>query len=118
MSSILQEIRQLEAARERGDLSPEDFTRAKTRLLNTVEEATVLPQAQRQSPGQSPTRAARRQSSDVAPVAWGMLLLALFAAAAMTLLVGQLIGDVTIAFTLVVTVFAAIVIAAFRRLER
>ncbi|MFU1681907.1 hypothetical protein L0Z65_15270 [Phaeobacter sp. BS52] len=46
-----------------------------------------------------------------------MLLLALCAAAVMTVLVGQLVGDITIAFTLVVTVFAAIVVAAFRRLE-
>ncbi|MFV1443362.1 SHOCT domain-containing protein [Phaeobacter sp. JH20_36] len=113
MSAILQEIRQLEAARDRGEISPEEFTKAKTRLLNTVEEATVLPQASRQPVA----RTAVRPSGDVAPGAWGMLLLALCAAAAMTVLVGQLIGDLTIAFTLVVTVFAAIVIAAFRRLE-
>ncbi|AHD11040.1 SHOCT domain-containing protein [Phaeobacter gallaeciensis] len=113
MSAILQEIRQLEAARDRGDISPEDFTKAKNRLLSTVEDATVLPQANRQPP----PRATVRQSGTPASTAWGMLLLALCAATVMTVLVGQLVGDMTIAFTLVVTVFAAIVIAAFRRLE-
>ncbi|APG48528.1 SHOCT domain-containing protein [Phaeobacter porticola] len=111
MSAILQEIRRLEAARDRGDMSPEEFSRTKDQLLSMVEEATVLPRADRQA------QARARPSVDATPGAWGMLVLALCAAGGMTLLVGQLIGDVTIAFTLVVTVFAAIVIAAFRRLE-
>lgn len=59
MSAILQEIRQLEAARDRGDISPEDFTKAKNRLLSTVEDATVLPQANRQP---APRAAADRKS--------------------------------------------------------
>nr|WP_244906656.1 SHOCT domain-containing protein [Phaeobacter piscinae] len=81
--------------------------------MSTVEDATVLPQANRHPP----PRATARQSGTTASTAWGMLLLALCAAAVMTVLVGQLVGDITIAFTLVVTVFAAIVVAAFRRLE-
>ncbi|WP_405117358.1 SHOCT domain-containing protein [Phaeobacter sp. BS23] len=81
--------------------------------MSTVEDAKVLPQANRQPP----PRATARQSGTAASTAWGMLLLALCAAAVITVLVGQLVGDITIAFTLVVTVFAAIVVAAFRRLE-
>ena len=48
---------------------------------------------------------------------WGLVLVGLCAAAIMTFLVGQLIGDITIALTLAVTVFAAVVIAAFQRMQ-
>ena len=51
------------------------------------------------------------------PNPWGMVLIGLACAALMTFLGAQLIGDFTIALTLVACISAAIVVAAFRRLE-
>lgn len=48
---------------------------------------------------------------------WGLILVGLCAAGSMTFLIGRLIGDITIALTLAVTVFAAVVIAAFQRMQ-
>ncbi|WP_255731612.1 hypothetical protein [Phaeobacter sp. B1627] len=48
---------------------------------------------------------------------WGLIFIGLCAAGLMTFLIGRLIGDITIALTLAITVFAAIVIAAFQRMQ-
>ncbi|MBQ4825702.1 MULTISPECIES: SHOCT domain-containing protein [unclassified Leisingera] len=113
MTAIFEEIRRLEAARKKGDISAAEFAEAKGRLLATVEDATVLPPFE----FEPPRREARRETSGTAPGPWGLMLMGLAGAGLLTLLAGQLIGDLTIAFTLVATVFAAIVIAAFRKLE-
>lgn len=109
MTAIFEEIRRLEAARKKGWISASEYAVAKGRLLETVEDATVLP----------PFQAApqRRAMSSSAPGPWGLMLIGLLGAGALTFIAGQVIGDLSIAFTLVASVFAAIVIAAFRRLE-
>ncbi|MFW8635971.1 SHOCT domain-containing protein [Cribrihabitans pelagius] len=109
MTVIFEEIRRLDAARKRGEISPAEFAAAKARLLNSVEEANVLPQGT--------AAAAPRPPAATASGLWGMLAMGLLGAGVLTVLAGQLIGDLTIALTLAVTVLAAIVIAAFRRLE-
>lgn len=110
MTAIFEEIRRLEAARKNGDISEADFTRAKARLLDRVEDATVLPPF-------APAPARRKPASGTAPGPWGLMLLGLCGVGLLTFLAGLLIGDLTMAFTLVAACFAAVVIAAFRRLE-
>lgn len=114
MSSILQEIRRLESARDRGELSAEEFAAAKETLLGSVEDATVISQERPRRRAQpSPAPVSRNAPSGF----WGIVAIALVAALAMTVLVGQMIGDFTIALTLVISVLAAVLVAAFRRLE-
>lgn len=110
MTAIIEEIRRLESARETGEISAAELAEAKARLLETVEDATVLPPFEAAPP---PQREARSQT----PGPWGLILAGLCGAGLLTFLAGQLIGDLTIAFTLVTCILAAVVIAAFRRLE-
>ena len=109
MTVIFEEIRRLETARKKGEISAAEYAAAKVRLLETVEDAAVLP----------PFAAApaRRRQTGTEPGPWGLMLAGLCGAGLLTFLAGQLIGDLTIAFTLVASIFAAIVIAAFRGLE-
>ncbi|UWQ54014.1 SHOCT domain-containing protein [Leisingera caerulea] len=109
MIAIFEEIRRLEAARKKGWISASEYAVAKGRLLETVEDATVLPPFEAQPPRQAVARDS--------PGPWGLMLIGLCGAGMLTFLAGQVIGDLTIAFTLVTSVFAAVVIAAFRRLE-
>ncbi|MFY0308663.1 SHOCT domain-containing protein [Leisingera sp. D0M16] len=109
MTVIFEEIRRLEAARKKGDISEAEFAKAKGRLLETVEDATVLPPFEFEPQ--------RRRASSSGPGPWGTVLIGLLMAGLLTFAAGQLIGNITIAFTLVASIFAAVVIAAFRRLE-
>ena len=109
MNTIFEEIRRLETAREKGEVSEFEYAVAKSRLLSTVEEATVLP----------PTEAEPKPQEEdaVTPSPVGLVLIGMACAVLMTFLGAQLIGDFTIAFTVVACIFAAIVVTAFRRLE-
>lgn len=146
MTVMLERLRQLEAARKRGDLTDTQYAEARSKLLSMVEDVdveTTGPRAARPRPSAAPPRpaqAARPRAHSAAPASarraapavaphpesaasddmtffWGLVLVGLCAAAIMTFLVGQLIGDITIALTLAVTVFAAVVIAAFQRMQ-
>lgn len=109
MTAIFEDVRRLEAARKNGDISETEFAAAKARLLDTVEDATVLPPFE--------PAPARKRTASSGPGPWGLMLLGLCGAGLLTFLAGQLIGDLTIAFTLVAACFAAVVVAAFRKLE-
>ncbi|KIC10470.1 hypothetical protein RA19_12255 [Leisingera sp. ANG-M1] len=109
MTAILEEVRRLEAAREKGEISASEYAEAKGRLLESVEDATVLPPFEFEKP--------KRRATGAAPGPWGLMLIGLCGAGLLTFIAGQLIGDLTIAFTLVTCIFAGIVVAAFRKLE-
>ncbi|OIQ27289.1 MAG: hypothetical protein BM562_14990 [Alphaproteobacteria bacterium MedPE-SWcel] len=160
MTAILEEIRQLDAARKRGDISAKEYATERERILASVEDADVTPsfsaqprsqptaraapvrprRAPEPAPGPAPSRApspdrpqARAEARpEVRPEVrtetsagnpddissfWGLIFIGLCAAGLMTFLIGRLIGDITIALTLAITVFAAIVIAAFQRMQ-
>ena len=143
MTVMLERLRQLEAARKRGELSDAEYASARARLMAVVEDVdveTTGPTARPSATPQEPAKAARprprptaaqptrRAAPAVAPHSdpaesddmsffWGLILVGLCAAGLMTFLVGRLIGDITIALTLAVTVFAAVVIAAFQRMQ-
>ena len=55
----------------------------------------------------------RSRPSNAAPGPWGLMLIGLCGAGLLTFIAGQLIGDLTIAFTLVACIFAAIGSAGF-----
>ncbi len=151
MTVMLERLRQLEAARKRGDLTDAQYADARSKLLSMVEDVDVETTGPRTAPPRAnaapprpkatrPAQAARPRSRPAAPHSarraapavasqtetaesddmsffWGLVLVGLCAAGLMTFLVGRLIGDITIALTLAVTVFAAIVIAAFQRMQ-
>ena len=95
MTAILNEIRALEAARDRGDLDDRTFASAKQQLLDDIEDATT---------DENPDSIAR-------PV-----FAALAAFAAGTLVGTLLFGDVLLAATASTMIMAAFIIRAFRRL--
>ncbi|WP_293575301.1 SHOCT domain-containing protein [Phaeobacter sp.] len=114
MSAILQEIRRLESARDRGELSEAAFDEAKEEILNAVEEATVISQSRPSAEPQGQTAS----PADTAQNGWfGLLAVGAGVTLALTSVVGQLIGDFTLALTLMVSILAAIVFAAARKLE-
>ncbi|MQY41720.1 SHOCT domain-containing protein [Epibacterium sp. SM1969] len=112
MTAILEEVRRLESARKRGDISPDEFETAKSALLGTVEEVRVTPTARR--------AAATKVSDDTEPTSnlLSLLVIGFCGAGILTFVLGQLIGDMTIALTLVITVFAAVLVKAAKRLEQ
>jgi len=139
MTVMLERLRQLEAARKRGDLTDAQYKDARSKLLSVVEDAEVEPtgprprmasRSQAARPRSRPAAPAptRRAAPAVAPQSdsvepqdmsffWGLVLVGLCGAAMITFLIGRLIGDITIALTLAVTVVAAVVIAAFQRMQ-
>lgn len=139
MTVMLERLRQLEAARKRGDLTDAQYRDARSKLLSVVEDAEVEPTGPRPRTAKR-SQAARPRSRPAAPAPtrraapaaaphsdsvepqdmsffWGLVLVGLCGAAMITFLIGRLIGDITIALTLAVTVVAAVVIAAFQRMQ-
>ncbi|ABF62849.1 hypothetical protein TM1040_0116 [Ruegeria sp. TM1040] len=140
MTVMLERLRQLEAARKRGDLTDAQYRDARSKLLSVVEDAEVEPTGPRPRTTATRSQAARPRSRPAAPAPtrraapaaaphsdsvepqdmsffWGLVLVGLCGAAMITFLIGRLIGDITIALTLAVTVVAAVVIAAFQRMQ-
>ncbi len=136
MTVMLERLRQLDAARKRGELTDAQYADARSKLLSLVEDADLEPAgskpsrprprrpapaaaSSRAAPSAMPVEARRSDTAENSDMSffWGLCLVGLCAAGLMTFLVGQLIGDITIALTLAVTVFAAVVIAAFQRMQ-
>jgi hypothetical protein len=109
MTAIFEEIRRLEAARKNGEISAAEFAEAKGRMLEVVEEATVLPLAE--------DVPRRRAAPDALQGDWTLIALGLAMAALFTFVAGQLIGSMTIALTLTLSLVAAVLVAAARGLR-
>lgn len=121
MTAILREIRRLEAARDSGALSETEFEAERAKLLAEVEdvEVDVRPTRRPQTVTVRPPSAARPAGRSNAP-SLGMfeiILIGVALTALLALVSTLLIGDLTLALTLTVTVMAAVLVAAFRRLE-
>ena len=106
MTAILEQIRQLEAARNRGEMTSAQFERAKERLFDTVEDAVATPIAPSAPPRRGPPS-----------IFWPALGVSVLGIAVVTGLATLLIGDLTLALTLAVTLLAAVTVAAFRALD-
>ncbi len=111
MTAILEDLRRLDAARKRGDISHSVYEEAKGQLLCDVDDVQIL------SETKPAPRAVTPAQVDEGQGLWGLLLIGFCGAGSMTFVAAQLIGDMTIAVTLVVTVFAAILVKAAKRLE-
>lgn len=129
MTAMLQEMRRLEAARSRGEITPAQYNDIRRRLLNAVEEAEVVGGQGRATRGAAGAPGARHRGAAMArPGAgqaraqaanaagprmniWGLVVLLVGLATLATLLLGVMLGDFTIALTVAVTVCAALLVA-------
>jgi len=106
MTAILDDIRRLEAAHARGDISALDLAAEKAKLFEAIPDADeVTPAPAREAP--------RRRQSRIGQT----LLLCIFV---LTLCAGTTIvltGDVMLAMTLSITVLAALTVTLFRQLD-
>ena len=106
MTAILDDMRRLEAAHARGELTTIDLAAAKAELLDSVPDAdepvhTAQP---------APTRGARE-------TIWPMLLLCMVVVTVCAGAALMLTGDMTLSATLAITVLAAITVALFRQVD-
>lgn len=111
MTTILEDIRRLDAARKRGDISPDVYEHEKRRVLGRVEDVQLVSETRPER--RNPHRAREDENQGL----WSLLLVGFCLAGILTFVAAQLIGDMTIAVTLVVTIFAAILVKAAKRLE-
>ncbi|MCJ8333098.1 MAG: SHOCT domain-containing protein [Epibacterium sp.] len=130
MTAMLQEMRRLEVARSRGEITPAQYNDIRRRLLNAVEEVEVVDGQGRATRGASGAPGARqRQAAMARPGAgqaqaraahvagprmniWGLVVLLSGLATLATLFLGAMLGDFTIALTVAVTVCAALLVAS------
>ena len=121
MTAILQEVRRLDAARKRGELTEAEFARAKLRLLDEVEDADTEPTPP--APARPAVARPQAQTSAEPQIAAPdpklvHLIVALVVGLALCLgLTALLLQDLTLALTLTGTLCAAVVVRAYTRLE-
>ena len=108
MTAILEDIRRLDAAYARGELTTVELADAKARLMDAIPDVT--PDVAADEPARA-TEPQRRQT--VAPMLLFCALI-LAACAGMALL---LTGDLLLSATLAVTVLAALSVMLFRELD-
>lgn len=95
MTAVLDEIRALEAARDRGDLDERTFAAAKRQVLDDIEDAL---------------------DADAQPGLARPIIAAIFALLVGTAVGTVLFGDVLLAATAAIMIMAAFAVNAFRRL--
>ncbi|MEO9574799.1 MAG: hypothetical protein ABJ320_18670 [Lentilitoribacter sp.] len=106
MTAILDDMRRLEAAHARGDLSAIDLAAAKADLLESVPDAD------------EPVHAVEHAPSRVTRVTiWPMLLLCVLVVNICAGVTLMLTGDLMLSSTLAITVLAAITVMLFRQLD-
>jgi hypothetical protein len=106
MTAILDDIRRLDAAHARGEITADDLVAAKARLMDAVPEVHEV------SPMATPS-APKRARPGIGPA---LLLCALI----LTVCIGAallLTGDIMLSATLAITVLAAFTIMLFRQLD-
>ena len=107
MSVILDDIRRLETAYARGEISAMDFSAAKTRLIEAVPEVREVA-----SSGAPDTPEIKSRSGVGAALALCLLIMMVCVGVALLLT-----GDITLSVTLAITVLAALTVALFRQLD-
>lgn len=125
MTAILGEIRQLEAAARRGDISDAELEAAKARLMDTVEDAaTDVPPPEPEAappipdpaiPDPEPESAAPPRALDFR--AFDVVTFCIIAGFLCVVVGTVLFGDLTIALTLTITLLAAFAVRAFVMLD-
>ena len=107
MTAVLDEIRQLEAARSRGDMDEFSFRLAKAELMDAIEDADQAMAEQADHNGTAPSRS----------MVWQVVLFGLVAFVSLTGIAAIILGDTSLALTVAVVVLAAVTVQAFRTLE-
>ena len=104
MTSMLDDLRRLDAAHARGDISAVDLAAAKTRLMDSVPDADA------------PTVKAAPSTKRVG-IGPALLLFSLILtlSAGTTLLLTQ---DIMLSLTVAITVLAALTVTVFRQMDR
>ena len=110
MTAVLQEIRRLEAAQERGEIDASDMQRLRDALTDLVEDADEIDPDTDLAPPP--------HLSGPLPDLWQICLLVIAGFTLLTLFGTWVIGDIWIAITLSVTLLAALTIRAFHNLDR
>lgn len=110
MTAILDDMRRLDAAHARGDISARELAAAKADLIDAIPEATE------HAPPDPAEAAAKPQASEGIGVGQILLLCAviLMVCVGATVL---LTGDLMLSATLAITVLAAFTIMLFRQLD-
>jgi len=113
MTSVLNELRSLDAARARGDISGEDFARIRGSLLDAIEDATLVGDdfVQIETPD------APAPVSDDTKKLWHIIAFLCVSFVLCTGFTAWLFGDLTLALTLSATLMAALTVRAFLKLE-
>jgi hypothetical protein len=105
MTAVLNEIRRLEEAERRGEISPVQMRLAKAELMNAVEDVDGLQFAE-------PERPPAVKQTEL----WHILVFCLCLAAFCTAVGTLLLGDLTLALTVTVTLLAVLSVRSFRHL--
>ena len=112
MTAVLDEIRRLEAAEKRGDISTGEMRAAKARLMNAIEDANAPQPAE---PPRSDTEQPPKPKSAI--VLWHIIFFCFGLAGICTAIATLILGDLSLALTITVTLLAAFTIHAFRTLD-
>ncbi|SCZ66736.1 SHOCT domain-containing protein [Epibacterium ulvae] len=110
MTAIKDELRQLDAARARGEITETELQIAKSKLHDSVEEANLLSETRRPHRRVQPKRPSNAGF-------WPLLAMGLCGVAMMTLLLGALLGSFTLALTLVLSLAAGVLVLATRQVQ-
>lgn len=134
MTAILKDLRSLRAARDRGEITPEQFARAEAVLHSLVEDAVVdgAPEPKRAAKPAPP----RKRPAAVEPITaetvaadahttahstparvWETVLMVAAGLAFLTVLATVIVGSLTLALTLLVTTIAAGTVWALKNLD-
>ncbi|MEL7100415.1 MAG: hypothetical protein AAGM84_16440 [Pseudomonadota bacterium] len=109
MTAVLQNLRQLEAARRRGELSLSEYASRRAEMMAAVEDAALDADIDDAAGASAVARAKP-------PSAWLMAGLLITGCTLMTLLGAWATGDLSLALTVSVTLLAALMVAAFQSL--
>lgn len=104
MTAILDDIRRLDAAHARGELSAVELAAAKARLMDSIPDVTADPA--------EPLPPEKRRNGLVPMLMLCAVILVVCAGAALLLT-----GDLLLSSTLAITVLAAFTVMLFRQLE-
>lgn len=113
MPAVLHTLRDLDAARARGELTEDEYRLRRDAAMHVIEDAEVAGEAPPDKPAPpAPPRAPLSPEAD----AWAKLAAIIIGFVALTLVATVVLRDVTLALTLSVSLLAAVVVKAFKGL--
>lgn len=118
MTAILQQLRQLEKRRRRGDIDAVEYARLRATLKSSVEEADAVIDGEVIDGVASEQAQGRDRPTGPGNLTWGLGLVICLGVIGLSMgLALMLFVDVSFGMTLGVTLLAALTVALFRSLE-